>query len=69
MMRFLAIDPDLPEGRRLNDEALAKLLTAPQPAMTCPSVERWLVSCATYPAVLIEVGCGSLAAGPFRAEG
>jgi hypothetical protein len=31
MLRLLAIDPDMsPDGRRLNDDALARLLTAPQ---------------------------------------
>jgi hypothetical protein len=36
MLRLLAIDPDLPEGRRLNDDALAKLLAGPRPRSTSP---------------------------------
>jgi hypothetical protein len=32
MMRLLAIDPDMsPDGHRLNDDALARLLSAPRP--------------------------------------
>jgi len=47
MLRYLAINPDLPEDRRLNDEALAKLLTPPrtknggaQPDSGSPGVVR-----------------------------
>lgn len=34
MLRRQAIDTDLPEGRRLNDEALVRLLTAPRTRKT-----------------------------------
>jgi hypothetical protein len=35
MVRLLAIDPDMPpDGRRLNDDSLARLLTPPRPRST-----------------------------------